>query len=116
MPETNWSESGLHRDAYDLPVYEKVMEQYGHVTEDIRAGRIMSAYVLDRHGLAAAFAKMAFGNKMGVKVDPSLSKETLFETGFGEILAEVKADSLDQLQADYERCRYSDRRAGSGLR
>ena len=78
------------------------MEQYGHVTEDIRAGRIMSAYVLDRHGLAAAFAKMAFGNKMGVKVDPSLSKETLFETGFGEILAEVKADSLDQLQADYE--------------
>ncbi len=90
------------RDAYDLPVYEKVMEQYGHVTEDIRAGRIMSAYVLDRHGLAAAFAKMAFGNKMGVKVDPSLSKETLFETGFGEILAEVKADSLDQLQADYE--------------
>ena len=92
----------IARDAYDLPVYEKVMEQYGHVTEDIRAGRIMSAYVLDRHGLAAAFAKMAFGNKMGVKVDPSLSKETLFETGFGEILAEVKADSLDQLQADYE--------------
>ena len=62
----------------------------------------MSAYAFDRHGLAAAFAKMAFGNKMGVKVDPSLSKETLFETGFGEILAEVKADSLDQLQADYE--------------
>ena len=34
-------------DEYDLPVYEKVMEQYGKFAEDIKAGRIISAYVPD---------------------------------------------------------------------
>ena len=38
----------IERDEYDLPKYDKVMEQYAKFTEDIRAGRIVSAYVPDR--------------------------------------------------------------------
>ena len=30
----------IETDDYDVPVYDKVMEQYGKFTEDIRAGRI----------------------------------------------------------------------------
>ena len=37
--------------------------------EDIQAGRVISAYALDRHGIAAAVSKMAFGNGMGVKIE-----------------------------------------------
>ena len=34
----------IDRDEYDLPVYSQIMDQYGKFTEDIRAGRIVSAY------------------------------------------------------------------------
>ena len=44
----------IERDENDLPVYEKVMEQYGKIHEDIQKGRIVSAYALDRHGIASA--------------------------------------------------------------
>ena len=47
----------IDRDDYDLPVYNKIMEQYGKFTEDIRAGRIVSAYALDRHGVIAGVSK-----------------------------------------------------------
>ena len=33
------------------------MDQYGKLHEDMKEGRVLSAYALDRHGLAAAVAK-----------------------------------------------------------
>ena len=56
----------IERDAYDLPDYEKIMDQYHKFFEDVKAGRIVSAYALDGNGLAAAVSKMAFGNHKGV--------------------------------------------------
>ena len=41
-------------DEYDVPKYDQVMELYGKFREDVQAGRIVSAYALDRHGIAAA--------------------------------------------------------------
>ncbi len=55
------------KDEYDLPVYEQVMDQYGKFMKISRSAKIVSAYALDRHGIAAAVSKMAFGNGMGVK-------------------------------------------------
>ena len=55
----------VEKDQYDLPIYAQVMDQYGKFREDIQNGNIVSAYVLDRHGIAAAVSKMAFGNGMG---------------------------------------------------
>ena len=57
----------IETDNYDIPIYGKVMDQYGKFTEDIHSGKIVAAYALDRHGIAAAVSKMAFGNGMGVK-------------------------------------------------
>lgn len=48
----------IERDAYDLPDYEKIMDQYHKFFEDVKAGRIVSAYALDGNGLAAAISKM----------------------------------------------------------
>ena len=87
----------IAKDAYDLPVYEKVMEQYAKVTEDIQKGNIVSAYVLDRHGVIPAVSKMAFGNGLGVKLDTEVPAGRLFAPAFGELVAEVPADKVAEL-------------------
>ena len=81
----------IEKDAYDLPVYTQVMKLYDtiHKLTDTRA--IVSAYALDGKGLAAAVSKMAFGNKLGVTIEASVSEDVLFAPGFGNIVAEVPA-------------------------
>lgn len=91
----------IERDGYDLPVYGQVMDQYGKFTEDIRAGRIVSAYALDRHGVIAAASKMAFGNHMGVKIEHNMDERDLFAPAFGDIIAEVKDGEVENLQITY---------------
>ncbi|HJD34829.1 MAG TPA: phosphoribosylformylglycinamidine synthase [Candidatus Mediterraneibacter tabaqchaliae] len=91
----------IERDGYDLPVYGQVMDQYGKFTEDIRAGRIVSAYALDRHGVIAAASKMAFGNHMGVKIEHNMDERDLFAPAFGDIIAEVKDGEVGNLQITY---------------
>ena len=88
-------------DEYDIPVYEQVMEQYGKFTQDIREGRIRSAYALDRHGIAAAVSKMAFGNGMGVKIEHNVDERDLFTPSFGDIIAEVPAEKVGELRITY---------------
>ena len=91
----------IEKDEYDLPKYDKVMEQYAKFTEDIRAGRIVSAYVPDRHGVIAAVSRMAFGNKMGVKLEHSMDPRDLFAPAFGDIIAEVSDGQVGNLQITY---------------
>ena len=88
-------------DEYDVPEYEEVMAQYGKFTEDIRAGRIVSAYALDRHGVISAVSKMAFGNRMGVKLEHNVDARDLFAPAFGDIIAEVPAEKLGELAITY---------------
>ncbi len=88
-------------DEYDIPVYEKMMEQYGKFTQDIRAGRIISAYAADRHGIAAAVSKMAFGNRMGVKIEHNVDERDLFAPAFGDLIAEVPEGKVGELGITY---------------
>ena len=91
----------IDRDDYDLPVYDKVLEQYGKFTKDIRNGRIVSAYALDRHGVIAAVSKMAFGNRMGVKLEHNMDPRDLFAPAFGDIIAEVPDGQVGNLSITY---------------
>ena len=84
-------------DEYDVPVYEKVMELYNGLTADIHAGKIASAYALDRHGIVAAVSRMAFGNRMGIKLYDRVDEKDLFAPAFGDIVAEVKAGEESNL-------------------
>ena len=79
----------IDKDEYDVPVYAQVMKLYDVIHTLIQKGAIVSAYALDGKGLAAALAKMAFGNKLGVTVDADVTTDTLFAPGFGNIVAEV---------------------------
>ena len=91
----------IERDENDLPVYDAVMDQYGKFMEDIQNGKIVSAYALDRHGVAAAVSKMAFGNGMGVKIEHDVDARDLFAPAFGDIIAEVPADKVSELGITY---------------
>ena len=89
------------RDQYDLPDYAGIMDQYEKLHNDIQAGKVVSAYALDRHGIAAAVSKMAFGNALGVKIEHNLDPRDFFAPGFGDIIMEVPADKVGELSITY---------------
>ena len=91
----------IEKDDYDVPVYEEVKKLFDEIRKLEQEKAIVSAYALDRYGVMASAAKMAFGNSLGVAFDSSLELEELFEPAMGEILAEVDADMLSSIDVDY---------------
>jgi len=91
----------IETDQYWVPVFEKVMQLYKGIEQAIQAKAIISAYVCDAKGVAAAISKMAFGNKLGVTIDAAVLAEDLFAPEFGTIVAEVPADCLDKITVPY---------------
>lgn len=89
------------RDQYDLPDYAGIMDQYEKLHNDIQNGKVVSAYALDRHGIAAAVSKMAFGNAFGVKIEHNLDPRDFFAPGFGDIIMEVPAEKVGELSITY---------------
>ncbi|EJW92700.1 phosphoribosylformylglycinamidine synthase, partial [gut metagenome] len=65
------------------------------------AGRILSAYALDRQGIVAAVSKMAFGNQRGVKINHNVDERNLFAAGFGDIICEVRNGKVGELAITY---------------
>ena len=89
------------KDQYDLPDYAGIMDQYEKLHKDMQDGKVISAYALDRHGIAAAVAKMAFGNGMGVKIEHNLDPRDFFAPGFGDIILEVPDGKVGELSITY---------------
>lgn len=92
----------VKRDGDLLPDYEDLKAQYRALTEDIKAKRVLSAYVLERHGAAEAVTKMALGNGLGVKLADSVREETLFAPGWCNLLLEVPLEALGKLSCRTE--------------
>ena len=91
----------IPKDSDGLPDYETVMELYDRVYEDMQKGRVKAAYALDRHGIAAAVSKMAFGNKLGVKIEHNVAPEDVFAPGFGDLVLEVTGEDMGRLACTY---------------
>ena len=95
----------IEKDEYDIPVYESVLELYHQIMNLVDQGLVKAAYALDAKGIVAAVSKMAFGNKLGVKLEDDWTAEELFLGGIGDILVEMAADDLAELEEkelDYE--------------
>ena len=93
----------MHRNADELPNYNELKRQYADFFENVKAGRIISAYALGAKGIAEAVSKMAFGNHLGVKINAGeVSANTLFAPSYGALIAEVPADQVLALQGAYE--------------
>ena len=92
----------IARDAYDMPDYEQAKALYTAIHQLVQDKVVISAYTLGFGGVAAAVSKMAFGNKLGAKIDSTVKAEDLFKTGeYGCMIAEVPADALDKVNVAY---------------
>ena len=91
----------IARNQYDLPDYSQVMDGYGKIFEDIKAGRIISSYAVEGNGLAEAVSKMAFGNKLGVKIEHNVDPRDFFAAAWGDIVCEVPDGMVGQLSISY---------------
>lgn len=91
----------IDRDAYDLPDYKQAMDQYGKFFADVKAGKVVSAYALGGKGIVAAVSKMAFGNKLGVKLEHNLDPRDAFAPEFGGIVAEIPDGKVGELSITY---------------
>ncbi len=89
----------LH-DSFDQPDYDQAKAVFKLVRHLVEQGLIKSAYALDSYGLVPAVSKMAFGNKLGVKLNDDLSVQTLFGYAVGDIVAEVTADALATVEGE----------------
>ncbi len=93
----------IEKDKYSLPVYDKLMSLYSKITDMIKSKVIVSAYAVGFGGICEAVSKMAFGNGLGVKIDESVDRDELFAKEYGSIIAEVSADDLDKITAEYKK-------------
>ncbi|MCR4748671.1 MAG: phosphoribosylformylglycinamidine synthase subunit PurQ, partial [Lachnospiraceae bacterium] len=91
----------IEKDDYDVPVYEEVKKLFDEIRKLEQEGVIVSAYALDRYGVMAGAAKMAFGNSLGVIFESDLDPAELFEPAMGDILAEVNAESLSSIDIEH---------------
>ncbi len=89
------------RDEYDLPDYESAIRQYTALGEDIRKRRVVSAYAVDANGVLHAACQMAFGNRLGFRIEHNVAPEDLFCAQFGSVLCEVKETMVGDLQSEY---------------
>ena len=91
----------IKKDSYDLPDYAQIMDGYDKLHEDIKAGRVISAYATEANGIAEAVSKMAFGNHLGVKIEHDVDPRDFFAPAWGDIVCEVPADKVGELQMSY---------------
>ena len=90
----------IEKDEFDKPVYAQVMKLYEAIHSLAVNKTMVAAYALDAKGMAAAISKMSFGNKLGFAIcDSCVSKEELFAPGFGNIVAEIDATKMAELEA-----------------
>ena len=91
----------IEKDAYDLPVYSQVMDSYEKLYRDMEAGNVISTYAVEAGGIAEAVSKMAFGNKMGVKIEHNVDPRDFFVPAWGDIVCEVPDGKLGNLGITY---------------
>jgi len=88
----------LSRSNDATPDFDQNKTVFDAVHADIQAGNIISAYVIDGKGMAAAIAKMAFGNGLGAKLDSCV--HCLYAPEIGSFVLEVPADKATSLNSD----------------
>lgn len=91
----------IERDEYDLPVYSQVMALYNAVAKAIADKAVVSAYTLNAKGIAEAVSKMAFGNKLGVRINADYDSSEFFAPKYGCIIAEADPELLDKTGCKY---------------
>lgn len=72
-----------------LPQTDSLIAIYAAARGLIDSGKVLSSYAAGSDGLAGAVCKMAFGNNLGVKINPGIDQSRLFMPAWGSILLEL---------------------------
>ncbi len=83
----------VNQKDYDMPDYEDALNQYAALRRAIEKGQVCSAYVVGFGGIIEAVSKMAFGNKLGVRLT-NVQAEELVAKQYGNIVVEVASASV----------------------
>ena len=94
----------IEKDEFDIPKYDAVAELYSFIHQLMQKKAVVSAYALEATGVAAAISKMAFGNKLGVKLEETLTAEQLFENAMGDIVVEIIPSGLEEVTNSEYNC------------
>ena len=87
----------IKHDAYDKPDYQDAMDKYEKLHQAITEGKVVSAYAIGFGGMIEAISKMAFGNKLGVKLAKTVDADDLTAKKYGSIILEVEKDNVTEL-------------------
>ncbi|SOC14091.1 phosphoribosylformylglycinamidine synthase [Pseudobutyrivibrio ruminis] len=96
------------RDNYDQPNYSQAKVVFEVIRQMVELGNIKAAYALDAYGLVPAVSKMAFGNKLGVKLVDECQNGLLFGCVIGDIVVEVSEDGALAIIQELEKRGFSD--------
>lgn len=78
----------LPRDAYEMPDFEMFKRFAAAVARWKAEGKVLSASAVDIGGPAAVLSRCAFGNGVGLNLDPGLSEAVFFEPAYGSLIVE----------------------------
>ena len=94
----------IPRDGYDLVDYGRTAALYDMIHGLVLSGRVLASYVTDCYGIIPAVVRMAFGNKLGVKlyVD-TLSTGELFAPAPGGFIIEASAADARAIMDEAEK-------------
>ncbi len=81
-----------------LPDAGCLLENFGKVTQLMRAGKVAACYTPGMGGIAEAVMKMSFGNGLGFRFANGLTVEELTRYRYGEFILEVNGNDAGILQ------------------
>ena len=87
----------IPKDEYGLPDYEGAKKVYKRISKLMKQGKIVSAYAVGYGGTIEAVAKMAFGNRYGVKFDNEVCMQDLVEKSYGAIIVELGSHVIKEI-------------------
>lgn len=77
------------RDENQLPDFNILKNNFAKISELIKKDLVLSAHTVKAGGVAEAISKMAFGNRIGVKLESVIDIKTLFSPDYGSIILEL---------------------------
>ncbi len=86
------------RDECEMPLFDRMKENYAAVTKLIKAKKIAAAHTVGYGGLAAAVSKMAFGNKIGFRFTREMEPAELFAPDYGSLVLGVCPEAGENLE------------------
>ena len=74
--------------------FDELKRNLNKVRSLIQDKKVLASYALGYGGLCEAISKMAFGNRIGFKVDEELDIDTLFNSAYGNLLIEINEEDI----------------------